>query len=60
VRSVVAMVEGGGGRGCWPCWGREKCRNKREEEKILEGKKKNPYTLLSFSFSKFYFILFFF
>jgi hypothetical protein len=20
VHSVVAMVEGGGGRGCWPCW----------------------------------------
>jgi hypothetical protein len=35
------MVEGGGGRGCWPCWGREKCRKKREVENIF-GEKKSP------------------
>jgi hypothetical protein len=44
VRSVAAaVVEGGGGRGCWPCWGREK-RMKKREEKILGGKNK-LYTL---------------
>jgi hypothetical protein len=46
VRSVAAaVVEGGGGRGCWPCWGREK-RMKKREEKILGGKNK-LYTLLT-------------
>jgi hypothetical protein len=29
---------GGGGRGCWPCWGREKSKKKREKETILGGK----------------------
>jgi hypothetical protein len=38
VRSVAVVVEGGGGRGCWPYWGREKHRKKREEEKILGTK----------------------
>jgi hypothetical protein len=42
VRSMAAMVEGGEGRGRWPCWGREKRRKKKKrgEEKILGGKNK--------------------
>jgi hypothetical protein len=51
VRSVAAVVEGGGGRGCWPCWGREKRRKKREEEKILGGGGKNkPFRFFFYLF----------